>query len=78
MWSVDEAALRYWGQNSYGATHSDVANYKQRLSYYCGSDSVINAFPVAFMNVFFGTGGYPSINLDNVGERLLIVWMIAH
>ena len=57
----------YWGQNSYGATHpDDVANFQQRLSFYCGSDSVIDAFPVAFLNVFFGTGGLPSINLANV------------
>ena len=25
----------YWGQNSYGATHSDVANYQKTLSFYC-------------------------------------------
>ena len=26
----------YWGQNSYGATHSgDTANYQKNLSYYC-------------------------------------------
>jgi len=55
----------YWGQNSYGATHSNVADWQQRLAFYCGSDSVINAFPVAFLNVFFGTGGVPSINLAN-------------
>lgn len=58
--------IRYWGQNSYGATHSNVADWQQRLAFYCGSDSVINAFPVAFLNVFFGTGGVPSINLANV------------
>ncbi|KAI5124432.1 hypothetical protein M0805_008316 [Coniferiporia weirii] len=56
----------YWGQNSYGATDaSDTANWQQRLSYYCGDDSTIDAFPVAFLNVFFGTGGLPSINLAN-------------
>ncbi|KLO20503.1 glycoside hydrolase [Schizopora paradoxa] len=55
----------YWGQNSYGATHSNTADWQQRLAFYCGSDSVINAFPVAFLNVFFGTGGLPSINLAN-------------
>ena len=57
----------YWGQNSYGATHpDDPANWQQRLSFYCGDDSVVDAFPVAFLNVFFGTGGLPSINLANV------------
>ena len=25
----------YWGQNSYGAGHSDTANHQKRLSYYC-------------------------------------------
>ncbi|THH09867.1 hypothetical protein EW145_g1710 [Phellinidium pouzarii] len=56
----------YWGQNSFGATDaSDTADWQQRLSFYCGADSVIDAFPVAFLNVFFGTGGLPSINLAN-------------
>lgn len=54
----------YWGQNSYGATHSDTANYQQRLSFYCNDDA-IDVFPLAFLNVFFGTGGLPSINLAN-------------
>ncbi|KAH8120579.1 class III chitinase [Phellopilus nigrolimitatus] len=56
----------YWGQNSYGATNSsDTANFQKPLSFYCGSGSVIDAFPIAFLNVFFGTGGLPSINLAN-------------
>ncbi|KAL5495580.1 CHT2_1 [Sanghuangporus weigelae] len=56
----------YWGQNSFGAANpNDPANFQQRLSFYCGDDSVIDAFPVAFLNVFFGTGGLPSINLAN-------------
>ncbi|KAI0341213.1 class III chitinase [Trametopsis cervina] len=54
----------YWGQNSYGATHSDVVNYQKPLAFYCG-DSAIDVFPVAFLNVFFGPGGVPSINLAN-------------
>ncbi|KAF9474305.1 class III chitinase [Pholiota conissans] len=55
--------LQYWGQNSYGAVNSaDKANWQQRLSYYC-SDNAIDVFPVAFLNVFFGPGGLPSINL---------------
>ena len=62
--------VSYWGQNSYGATHpDDPANWQQRLSFYCGDDSVIDAFPVAFLNVFFGTGGEPSINLANVRDN---------
>ncbi|KAF5377574.1 hypothetical protein D9615_005148 [Tricholomella constricta] len=56
----------YWGQNSYGAAHgTDTANFQKRLSYYC-NDNAIDVFPVAFLNVFFGTGGLPSINLANI------------
>ncbi|KAH9885775.1 glycoside hydrolase superfamily [Cubamyces lactineus] len=55
----------YWGQNSYGATHSDTANFQKTLSTYCQDDS-IDAFPVAFLNVFFGPGGVPSIDLANI------------
>ncbi|KAI0761004.1 glycoside hydrolase [Trametes elegans] len=55
----------YWGQNSYGATHSDTANFQKNLSSYCQDDS-IDAFPVAFLNVFFGAGGVPSIDLSNI------------
>ncbi|TFK41331.1 glycoside hydrolase family 18 protein [Crucibulum laeve] len=55
----------YWGQNSYGAAYgTDTANFQQRLSFYC-NDNVIDVFPVAFVNVFFGTGGAPSMNLAN-------------
>ncbi|PCH42234.1 glycoside hydrolase family 18 protein [Wolfiporia cocos MD-104 SS10] len=55
----------YWGQNSYGATGTNTAYYQQNLSYYC-QDDVINAFPIAFLNVFFGEGGEPSIDLANI------------
>ncbi|TCD70241.1 Chitinase 1 [Steccherinum ochraceum] len=55
----------YWGQNSYGATHSDTANFQKTLSFYC-QDNSIDAFPVAFLNVFFGAGGLPSIDLANI------------
>ncbi|KAF8887966.1 glycoside hydrolase superfamily [Gymnopilus junonius] len=55
----------YWGQNSYGAVNpSNTANWQQRLSFYC-NDNAVDVFPLAFMNVFFGTGGLPSINLAN-------------
>ncbi|KAL4264285.1 glycosyl hydrolase 18 family protein [Pleurotus pulmonarius] len=54
----------YWGQNSYGATHSDVVNFQKPISFYCQDDS-IDVFPISFLNVFFGTGGAPSINLAN-------------
>ncbi|PFH49204.1 carbohydrate-binding module family 5 protein [Amanita thiersii Skay4041] len=54
----------YWGQNSYGATHSDSANWQKSISFYC-NDNAIDVLPVAFLNVFFGPGGLPSINLAN-------------
>jgi chitinase len=52
-------------QNSYGATHSDTANFQKTLSFYC-ADSTIDAIPVAFVNTFFGTGGLPVLNLANI------------
>ncbi|KZS93070.1 class III chitinase [Sistotremastrum niveocremeum HHB9708] len=56
----------YWGQNSYGATHSsDTANFQQTISYYC-QDNSIDVLPVAFLNVFFGPGGLPEVNLANI------------
>ncbi|THH32105.1 hypothetical protein EUX98_g2083 [Antrodiella citrinella] len=55
----------YWGQNSYGATHSDVANFQKPLSVYC-QDDAIDVFPIAFLNTFFGPGNVPSINLANI------------
>ncbi|KDQ09186.1 carbohydrate-binding module family 5 protein [Botryobasidium botryosum FD-172 SS1] len=55
----------YWGQNSYGAAHSDQQNFQRPLSFYCQDDS-IDVFPLAFLNVFFGPGGEPEINLANV------------
>ncbi|KAF5359163.1 hypothetical protein D9756_003174 [Leucocoprinus leucothites] len=55
----------YWGQNSYGATHgSDTANWQKALSAYC-QDDAIDAIPLAFMNVFFSTGGLPEINFSS-------------
>ncbi|KAJ3893703.1 class III chitinase, partial [Lentinula edodes] len=57
-----DSVHRYWGQNSYGATHTDVVNYQQRIGYYCGDDAV-DVFPVAFVDVFFSTGDLPSLNL---------------
>lgn len=55
----------YWGQDSYGANNpSDLANWQQDISYYCADDS-IDTLPIAFLNVFYYTGGVPSINLAN-------------
>ncbi|KAG6856443.1 hypothetical protein H0H87_004408 [Tephrocybe sp. NHM501043] len=54
----------YYGQNSYGATHSDTSGWQKTLSNYC-QDDTINAIPLAFLNVFFSTGGLPEINMAN-------------
>lgn len=55
----------YWGQNSYGAVNSaDTGNWQKPLAFYC-QDDAIDVFPLAFLNVFFGPGGEPSLNLAN-------------
>ena len=56
-------------QDSYGATHSDTANFQKTLSFYCADDS-IDTFPLAFLDVFFDTGGLPHIDLSNVSPPL--------
>ncbi|KAK7032983.1 carbohydrate-binding module family 5 protein [Favolaschia claudopus] len=56
----------YWGQNSYGARNpGDTANWQKTISTYC-QDTVINAIPIAFVDVFFSTGGLPDLNLANI------------
>lgn len=56
---------RYWGQNSYGASHhNQKATWQQRLAHYC-EDSAIDVFPIAFLTSFYGEGDLPSINLGN-------------
>lgn len=47
----------YWGQDSGGN--------QQRLSFYCDDDT-IDAFPLAFLYVFFGKGGKPMLDLSNI------------
>ncbi|KAJ7169534.1 glycoside hydrolase family 18 protein [Mycena filopes] len=55
----------YYGQNSIGAfSTTPPSQYQKTLSFYC-ADNAIDVFPVAFVNVFFGTGGAPSMNLAN-------------
>ncbi|KAJ3905402.1 glycoside hydrolase [Lentinula edodes] len=57
--------VAYWGQNSYGATHtSDTANWQTNLAHYCQDDTV-DVFPLAFLDVFFGIGSLPEINFAN-------------
>ncbi|KAK0473249.1 class III chitinase [Armillaria novae-zelandiae] len=54
-----------YDNNSYGATHSDTANLSAKAFFLLQCDDAIDVFPLAFLNVFFGTGGLPSINLAN-------------
>jgi len=55
----------YWGQNSYGATNpSDTANWQKPIGAYC-DDNTIDALPMAFVDIFFGPGSLPSLNLAN-------------
>ncbi|KAF5383561.1 hypothetical protein D9615_003762 [Tricholomella constricta] len=54
----------YYGQNSYGATHPDQSGWQKVLSNYC-QDDAINAIPLAFLHVYFSTGGLPEINMAN-------------
>ena len=64
--TIDHLRAYYHAQNSYGATHSsDVANFQQRISFYC-ADNAIDVFPVAFLTTFFGAGGLPVLNLANI------------
>ncbi len=44
-----------------------------RLSFYCDDDT-IDAFPLAFLYVFFGKGGKPMLDLSNVSPS----WMAIH
>ncbi|KAI0823065.1 class III chitinase [Trametes gibbosa] len=60
----DNVAI-YWGQDSYGATHTDVANFQKPLAFYCQDDS-IDVIPIAFINKFFGTGNSPVLDLANI------------
>ncbi|KAJ7622131.1 glycoside hydrolase family 18 protein [Roridomyces roridus] len=56
----------YWGQNSYGVTNpNDPANWQQTISAYC-QDTSIDAIQIAFVDVFFSTGGLPELDLSNI------------
>ncbi|KAJ6577236.1 glycoside hydrolase superfamily [Mycena capillaripes] len=58
----------YYGQNSYGALHpADTANWQKTISTYC-QDTVINAIPIAFVDVFTSTGGLPDLNMANAND----------
>ncbi|RDB15802.1 Chitinase 1 [Hypsizygus marmoreus] len=58
----------YYGQNSYGATHPDQSGWQKDLSTYC-QDDTINAIPIAFLHVYFSTGGLPEIDLANICSK---------
>ncbi|KAH7883832.1 glycoside hydrolase family 18 protein [Phlebopus sp. FC_14] len=62
--SYHDNVVVYWGQNSYGAKHSDTSYFQKPISYYC-QDDAIDVIPIAFVGAFFGTGGMPALNLAN-------------
>ena len=59
---------RYWGQNSYGATHSDVANFQKPLAFYCQvsvnprgteADILLNTFRIMLLTpMIYMTASY--------------------
>ncbi|KAE9403606.1 glycoside hydrolase family 18 protein [Gymnopus androsaceus JB14] len=58
--------VAYWGQNSFGATDpDDTAGFQTNLGAYC-AEGVVDVFPLAFLDVFFSTGGLPEINFANI------------
>ncbi|KAF9648707.1 glycoside hydrolase [Thelephora ganbajun] len=64
--SRNDNLVVYYGQNSYGATNGgDQTNWQKRLSTYCQDDAV-DVFPLAFLHVFKGQGGLPSLDLANI------------
>lgn len=58
--TLTRISSRYWGQDS--------AGNQQTLQYYCADDT-INAFPLAFLYIFFGEGGAPVIDFANVRPK---------
>ncbi|KAJ7646128.1 glycoside hydrolase superfamily [Mycena rosella] len=54
--------------NSYGAqpeNSNDFPNWQQTITTYC-QDTVIDVIPIAFVNVYFSTGGLPQLDLSNI------------
>ncbi|KAJ7730881.1 glycoside hydrolase [Mycena maculata] len=69
--SLGQSIDYYTGQNSYGATNpSNTAGWQQTISTYC-QDTIINFIPIAFVDVFFGTGGLPDLNLANASAFII-------
>ncbi|KAG2180113.1 hypothetical protein INT43_003901 [Umbelopsis isabellina] len=54
----------YWGQNSYGAAGGAQSGWQKNLAAYC-TDSTTDIFVLAFLDVFFSTGGDPEVNFAN-------------
>ncbi|KAJ7052515.1 glycoside hydrolase [Mycena amicta] len=52
-------------QNSFGAAGGAQSGWQQQIGTYC-QDDVINVLPIAFVDVFFSTGGLPDLNMANV------------
>lgn len=52
------------GQNSYGAAGGAQAGWQKNLASYC-TDSTTDIFVLAFLDVFFSTGGDPEVNFAN-------------
>ncbi|KAF7795681.1 hypothetical protein EIP86_006846 [Pleurotus ostreatoroseus] len=63
--SRNDNVAAYWGQNSYGAAGGAQSLWQQPIDYYC-QDNSVDMFPIAFLNVFFGAGGLPSLDLANI------------
>ncbi|KAJ6566073.1 glycoside hydrolase superfamily, partial [Mycena capillaripes] len=58
----------FLGQNSYGVGNpNDPANWQKTISTYC-QDTVIDVIPIAFVNVYFSTGGLPQLDLSNASS----------
>ncbi|KZT06335.1 carbohydrate-binding module family 5 protein [Laetiporus sulphureus 93-53] len=62
--SLYDNVARYWGQDSYAAANPGTTDLQQPISFYC-QDDAIDVIPIAFVDTFFGTGGYPVLNLAN-------------
>ncbi|KAJ3539137.1 hypothetical protein NM688_g6411 [Phlebia brevispora] len=63
--NTNNNAVAYWGQDAYGsAAGSHPSLWQQPIDYYCQDDS-LDVIPIAFVNVFFSTGGLPELNLAN-------------
>ncbi|KAG2184269.1 hypothetical protein INT44_009284 [Umbelopsis vinacea] len=56
------------GQNSYGAAGGASSGWQKNLASYC-SDSTTDIFVLAFLNVFYSTGGDPALDFSNASNN---------